>query len=60
MSHTQHEPIVGEVLHIETRLEARRPYTKPEIVHELELQTRAGSPLGIPDPMGPFDLEPRE
>jgi hypothetical protein len=34
----------------------RKPYTKPEIVHELELETRAGSPLGkdtggLPDPM---------
>jgi hypothetical protein len=28
----------------------RKPYIKPEIVHELELETRAGSPLGLPDP----------
>ena len=25
----------------------RKPYTKPEITHELELETRAGSPPGI-------------
>jgi len=28
---------------------ARRPYTPPAILHELELETRAGSMLGIPD-----------
>ena len=27
----------------------RKPYTKPEIVHELELETRAGSPLSLPE-----------
>ncbi len=26
----------------------RKPYIKPEIIHELELETRAGSPVGIP------------
>jgi len=26
----------------------RKPYIKPEITHELELETRAGSPVGIP------------
>ena len=31
----------------------RKLYAKPEIVHELELETRAGSPLGLPSP---FDL----
>jgi hypothetical protein len=31
----------------------RKLYVKPEIVHELELETRAGSPLGLPSP---FDL----
>jgi hypothetical protein len=28
-----------------------KPYSKPEILHELELETRAGSPLGLPDPL---------
>lgn len=36
----------------------RRTYCRPEIIHELELETRAGSPLGIPDPMDPFGLDP--
>jgi len=30
----------------------RKTYSRPEITHELELETRAGSsPLGMPDPM---------
>lgn len=32
---------------------SRKNYAKPEIVHEMELETRAGSPLGLPSP---FDL----
>ncbi|MBN1668454.1 MAG: hypothetical protein JW862_15270 [Anaerolineales bacterium] len=39
----------------------RKPYQKPEIVHELELETRAGSsigPLGEPDPLKIPGLEP--
>lgn len=35
----------------------RKPYTKPLIIHELELETRAGSPIppfGAPsDPLNP-------
>jgi hypothetical protein len=27
----------------EVRLDDRKPYTKPEIVHELDLETRAGT-----------------
>lgn len=30
-------------------LKDRKPYSKPEILHEIELETRAGSPLGSPD-----------
>lgn len=35
----------------------RKPYSKPAIIHELELETRAGSPLLAPfeDPAGLFD-----
>ncbi len=30
----------------------KKPYIKPEIVEELDLETRAGSPLGVdPDPL---------
>ena len=30
------------------RTEDRKPYEKPEVIHELELETRAGSPLSFP------------
>lgn len=26
----------------------KKEYAKPEVIHELELETRAGSPLSIP------------
>ena len=47
---------IEETESVEVQLEARKPYTKPEIIHELELETRAGSPLGIPDLLDPFGL----
>ncbi len=31
----------------------REIYEKPAIIHELELETRAGSPLGLPNPLDP-------
>lgn len=31
-------------------------YVKPEILYELELETRAGSPIGPLDPLDPFNL----
>jgi hypothetical protein len=40
----------------------RKPYSKPEVIHELELETRAGSgagPLGgAPEPNPLDDLNP--
>ncbi|HEY5575021.1 MAG TPA: hypothetical protein VIK64_18520 [Anaerolineales bacterium] len=33
--------------------ETRKVYVKPEIIHEMELETKAGSPAGSEDP---FDL----
>lgn len=29
----------------------KRHYTEPAIIYDLELETKAGSPLGIPDPL---------
>jgi hypothetical protein len=29
-------------------VDIRKPYEKPEIIHELELETRAGSSYGTP------------
>ncbi|MFQ5593657.1 MAG: hypothetical protein ACE5HA_05875 [Anaerolineae bacterium] len=42
--------------------ERRKPYARPRIIHELELETRAGSPLGIDplDPLDPFNLLDRD
>ena len=34
-----------------------RPYCKPEIVHELDLETRAGSPLGGDPLVDPLSLD---
>lgn len=33
-------------------VEVRKPYLTPAIIHELTLETHAGSPLGLPDPWG--------
>lgn len=30
----------------------RKPYVKPAVVREVELETRAGSPASIIDPLG--------
>jgi hypothetical protein len=39
----------------EPKNEGRKPYVKPEIIHDLELETRAGSFIdSFPDPL---DLE---
>jgi hypothetical protein len=44
---------------VELQTDLRKPYEKPQIIHELELETRAGSPIiGIlPDPLNPLDEE---
>ncbi|MDD5467384.1 MAG: hypothetical protein PHS96_06235 [Anaerolineales bacterium] len=31
--------------------EQRKPYARPEILHELELETRAGTGSALPDPL---------
>ena len=55
MSHKP-EHIEAEGENVEVQPKARKPYTKPEIIHELELETRAGSPLGMPDLFDPLGL----
>ena len=35
----------------------RKPYSKPEIVHELDLETRAGSTPEVNEMEDPFDIE---
>ena len=49
--HKLHQSSEGEI----SKPAKRKPYTKPKIILELELETRAGSPLGMPDPFDPFD-----
>lgn len=42
------ERIEVEGERVEVQPETRKPYAKPEIVHELQLETRAGTPLVPP------------
>jgi hypothetical protein len=51
------EHIEAEEEGVEVQPETRKPYTKPEIIHELELETRTGSPLGMPDEFDLLDLD---
>lgn len=42
------ERIEAEGEGVEVQPPTRKPYAKPEIIHELELETRAGTPLAPP------------
>lgn len=33
------------------QMQERKPYEEPAVVYESELEVRAGSPVGIPDPL---------
>jgi hypothetical protein len=35
--------------------EDRKPYNKPEIIHDIKLETRAGSSVNRPDPLDFMD-----
>lgn len=39
---------------------SKQPYTQPAVIHELRLETRAGTPLGVPNPLDPTGLDPAE
>lgn len=39
---------------VEIKTDLRKPYEKPEIIHEFELETRAGSPSPTPALFDPF------
>jgi hypothetical protein len=41
-----------------TESAARPPYTKPAIVHELKLETRAGTPPALPGLTDPLGIDP--
>ena len=36
----------------------RETYETPAVVYESELEVRAGSPLGLPDPLDPLGMQP--
>lgn len=36
----------------------RNAYSRPRITHESDLETRAGSPLGLPNPLDPAGIDP--
>lgn len=38
----------------------RKAYSAPAIVHELKLETRAGSPLGRPELVDPLGIDPTQ
>jgi len=40
---------------VELYTDLRKPYEKPEIVHELELETKAGSPYLTPLMIDPLE-----
>ncbi len=46
-----------EISH-EIASETVQPYVKPAIVHELKLETRAGSPLGGGNLVDPLGIDP--
>ena len=42
---------------VEFQTDLRKPYEKPAIIHELELETRAGSPYPTPFAIDPIEIE---
>ena len=40
---------------VEEQADLRKPYVKPEIIHEFELETRAGSPYPTPLIIDPLE-----
>jgi hypothetical protein len=53
------ERIEAEGEGVAVQPKTRKPYTQPEILHELALETRAGTPLVV-DPLDPLGLEPKK
>jgi hypothetical protein len=50
----------NQELNREVVSEADRLYVKPAIVHELKLETRAGSPLGGGNLIDPLGIDPAQ
>lgn len=63
MSHAVLPPSYNDDVERACSIDQRKPYTKPEIVHELQLETRAGPSLDSANPgtsplQNPFDPRP--
>jgi hypothetical protein len=55
----QSSPVDDQRKMDESKSSVRKVYLKPRIIHELELETRAGSPIKI-DPLDPGTWNPFE
>jgi hypothetical protein len=44
-----------EIFVADSKLPDRKEYVRPAIIHELDLETRAGSPLGVKPGIDPAD-----
>lgn len=59
MSHIDNQPVHPADKPPVLAAEVRKPYVKPQIIHELTLETRAGSPITngghVPTALDQFD-----
>jgi hypothetical protein len=55
MQHVVDDSLESDDPPIEAMPAPRKPYQSPAIIHELQLETRAGSPLGLTNILNPFD-----
>ncbi len=58
-SHTE-KHVNATTVQSEMTAQSNSPYVKPAIVHELKLETRAGSPLGGGVLIDPLGLDPTQ
>ncbi len=59
MQHVVDDSLESDDPFAESVSEDRKPYNQPAIIHELQLETRAGSPLGLTTIRNPFDPRPK-
>ncbi len=57
MAEHNRTPVEAEDHAVQAAPETRKPYARPEIMHELTLETRAGTPLSTGSLLGPEGLE---
>ena len=51
---------MSDEIQFDTQTQALKTYVPPQIVHELQLETRAGSPLGGGGLIDPLGLDPTQ